>query len=37
MDGLALKASLDEIMVISGIDLIVIALSYMLFPYLWKS
>jgi heme exporter protein B len=37
MDGLAFKASLDEIMVISGIDLIVIALSYMLFPYLWKS
>jgi heme exporter protein B len=37
MDGLALRASYDEILVISGIDLIVIALSYMLFPYLWKS
>jgi heme exporter protein B len=37
MDGLAASVSYDEIIVISGIDLIVIALSYMLFPYLWKS
>jgi heme exporter protein B len=37
MDGLVLRASYDEILVISGIDLIVIALSYMLFPFLWKS
>lgn len=37
MDGLDMSVSYDEIMVISGIDLIVIALSYMLFPYLWKS
>ena len=37
MDGLNAANSRDEIMVIAGIDLIVIALSYMLFPYLWKS
>ncbi len=37
MDGLAFSASYDEIMTIFGIDLIVIALSYLLFPYLWKS
>jgi heme exporter protein B len=37
LDGLALSASYDEIMVILGIDFIVISLSYLLFPYLWKS
>jgi heme exporter protein B len=37
MDGLAFSSSCDEILVISGIDLIVITLSYMLFPFLWKS
>jgi heme exporter protein B len=37
MDGLAFSSSYDEILVISGIDLIVITLSYMLFPFLWKS
>ncbi|MCD8539399.1 MAG: ABC transporter permease, partial [Leadbetterella sp.] len=37
MDGLDFSASYDEIMTIFGIDLIVIALSYLLFPYLWKS
>ena len=37
MDGLAFSASYDEILTIFGIDLIVIALSYLLFPYLWKS
>lgn len=37
LDGLALFASYDEIMVILGIDFIVISLSYLLFPYLWKS
>jgi len=37
MDGLELSASYDEIMTIFGIDLVVIALSYLLFPYLWKS
>ncbi len=37
MDGLEFSASYDEILTIFGIDLIVISLSYMLFPYLWKS
>jgi heme exporter protein B len=37
MDGLAFSSSVDEIMVLSGIDLIVIALSYILFPFIWKS
>lgn len=37
MDGLQFNASYDEIMTLLGIDLIVIALSYLLFPYLWKS
>lgn len=37
MDGLDVSASYDEIMTIFGIDLIVLALSYLLFPYLWKS
>lgn len=37
MDGLHVSASYDEILTIFGIDLIVIALSYLLFPYLWKS
>ena len=37
MDGINAASSKDEILVIAGIDLIVIALSYMLFPYLWKS
>ncbi len=37
MDGLAFSASYDELMLLGGIDLIVISLSYILFPYLWKS
>jgi heme exporter protein B len=37
IDGLEISASYDEILTIFGIDLIVIALSYLLFPYLWKS
>jgi heme exporter protein B len=37
MDGIAFSSSYDEIMVLSGIDLIVITLSYLLFPFLWKS
>lgn len=37
IDGLERSASYDEILTICGIDLIVIALSYLLFPYLWKS
>ena len=37
MDGLPFNNSFDEILTVVGIDLIVIALSYLLFPYLWKS
>ncbi len=37
MDGLTIQSSYDEILVLIGIDLIVISLSYLLFPYLWKS
>jgi heme exporter protein B len=37
MDGLDFSASYDELMLLGGIDLIVITLSYILFPYLWKS
>jgi len=37
MDGLSIQSNYDEILVLLGIDLIVISLSYLLFPYLWKS
>ncbi len=37
MDGLDPAVSLDEIYVLLAIDAIVIALSLILFPYIWKS
>lgn len=37
LDGLDRSVSLDEIFTLLAIDLIVIALSYLLFPYLWRS
>lgn len=37
MDGLDWSVSSDEIITLLSIDLIVITLSYLLFPYLWKS
>jgi heme exporter protein B len=37
LDGLDRSVSLDEIGTLLAIDAIVIALSYMLFPYLWRS
>lgn len=37
MDGLDPSVSYDEIMTLLGIDLIVLMLSYILFPYIWKS
>ena len=37
MDGLARNTSYDEILTIIAIEGIVIALSYLLFPYLWRS
>lgn len=37
LDGLDRSVSLDEISTLLAIDAIVIALSYLLFPYLWRS
>ncbi len=37
MDGLLIDSSLDEIYTLVAIDGIVIALSFLLFPYLWKT
>lgn len=37
MDGLDPSVSYDEILTLLGIDLIVLMLSYILFPYIWKS
>ena len=36
MDGLDRSVSLDEIAVLGGINLIVIVISLLLFPYLWR-
>lgn len=37
MDGLERAASIDEILTLVAINMIVITLSYILFPYLWRS
>ncbi|MGW8122568.1 heme exporter protein CcmB [Roseivirga echinicomitans] len=37
MDGLDRSSSTDEILVLLAINAIVIAVSYLLFPYLWRS
>jgi len=37
VDGLGFDASADELLTISAINLIVIAVSVLLFPYLWRS
>ena len=37
MDGLERSASSDELLTILAIDAVVLALSYLLFPFLWKS
>jgi len=37
IDGLARSVSYDEISVIAAINIIVLSVSYILFPYLWKS
>lgn len=37
MDGLERAASSDEILTLAAINMIVITLSYILFPYLWRS
>ena len=37
IDGLNRSASLQEIAILLGIEAIVVALSYILFPYLWRN
>ncbi|KPM49121.1 heme exporter protein CcmB [Jiulongibacter sediminis] len=37
MDGLAFSVSQDEILTLLGLDAIVLALSFILFPFLWRS
>ncbi|TAE90565.1 MAG: ABC transporter permease [Runella slithyformis] len=37
LDDLDRSASLDEILVLLALDMMVVALSYILFPYLWRS
>ena len=37
LDGLAFEASLDELLVLLALNILVIALSYLLFPYIWRS
>ncbi|PWJ56825.1 heme exporter protein B [Dyadobacter jejuensis] len=37
LDGLDWSVSMDEIQTLLAIDAIVVTLSYLLFPYLWKS
>ena len=36
MDGLERSVSYDEVMVLAGINVITIAISLLLFPYLWR-
>jgi len=37
MDGLDRSVSYDHLIVMGGLNMMVIALSYLLFPYLWRS
>jgi heme exporter protein B len=37
IDGLARSASIDELLTLGAINIIVGALSFLLFPYLWRS
>ncbi|PWJ42614.1 heme exporter protein CcmB [Sediminitomix flava] len=37
IDGLAWSASQDEVVTLIGVDFIVVAISILLFPYLWRS
>lgn len=36
VDGLAFSVSYSYLLVLSLLDLIIVTLSYMLFPYIWK-
>ncbi|ANQ49791.1 heme exporter protein CcmB [Flammeovirga yaeyamensis] len=37
IDGIARSQSMDEILVIFAIDIIIVTVSFLLFPYLWRS
>lgn len=37
LDGLERAASVDELLTLLAINVIVLAVSYLLFPYLWRS
>lgn len=37
MDGLDRSLSLDELLTLLAINMIVVTVSYILFPYLWRS
>ena len=37
IDGLDRSVSMDEIIIMAAINLIVTAVSYLLFPYIWRS
>ena len=37
MDGLALYNSYDELITLGAINMIVVTISYLLFPYLWRT
>jgi heme exporter protein B len=37
MDGLERSTSTDELVVLVAINAIIVAVSYLLFPYLWRS
>jgi heme exporter protein B len=37
IDGLDPSVSLDELLMLSAINLLVSAVSYLLFPYIWRS
>ena len=37
IDGLDRSASLDELLTLGAINLLITAVSYLLFPYIWRS
>jgi heme exporter protein B len=37
MDGLAFSNSIDELVTLAAINMIVVTISYLLFPYLWRT
>ncbi len=37
IDGLALSVSIDELIILGALNVMMVALAYILFPYLWRS